>query len=242
MKLYGRVTSFNVQKILWLLEELQLPYEHIELGGRFGGLDSTEFTQLNPMKKVPVLIDLNKTNESSYTKSASESTLNDLTLNNPQLNHPKIIWESHSILRYLIAMYGDAHWYPNCPYKRSQYERWLDWSQVTFQPAFMGTFWGYYRMPANNRNMKQVNNDLKQCLVCLQDIENQLSHARYLAGETISIADIVVGAVIYRLTSQGLPVSLPKYVNAWYQDLQRRKGYQQWIMSDFSELKARETY
>ena len=213
MKLYGRVTSFNVQKILWLLEELQLPYEHIELGGRFGGLDSEEFSQLNPMKKVPVLID-----------------------------HNKNIWESHSILRYLVAQYGSKHWYPDCPYQRSLYERWLDWSQVIFQPAFMATFWGFYRMPESQRNMEKVNNDLKQCLRCIQDIENQLSTNQYLAGNTISIADIVVGAVIYRLTSQGLSVALPKYVNTWYQNLRHRKGYKTWIMSDFSELKARKDY
>ncbi len=47
MKLYGRITSFNVQKNLWLLEELKLPFEHVELGGRFGGLDSSEFKQTN---------------------------------------------------------------------------------------------------------------------------------------------------------------------------------------------------
>jgi glutathione S-transferase len=184
MKLYGRVTSFNVQKILWLLEELQLPYEHIELGGRFGGLDSEEFSQLNPMKKVPVLID-----------------------------HNKNIWESHSILRYLVAQYGSKRWYPDCPYQRSLYERWLDWSQVIFQPAFMATFWGFYRMPTHNRDMIQVNKDLAQCLSCLQDIEQQLSITKYLAGNTITLADIVVGAVIYRLTSQGLSVPLPEQVN-----------------------------
>ncbi|KAF7781281.1 hypothetical protein PRUB_b0444 [Pseudoalteromonas rubra] len=35
MELYGRMTSFNVQKVRWLLEELAVSYTHIELGGRF---------------------------------------------------------------------------------------------------------------------------------------------------------------------------------------------------------------
>ncbi|TMP30828.1 hypothetical protein CWB99_05700 [Pseudoalteromonas rubra] len=34
MKLYGRTTSFNVQKVLWLLDELGLEYTHIELPQR----------------------------------------------------------------------------------------------------------------------------------------------------------------------------------------------------------------
>lgn len=106
MKLYGRTTSFNVQKVLWLLEELVVPHEHIELGGRFGGLDSPEFSRLNPMRKVPVLVD--------GEKMSGNRT------------------QSYAISR---ASYGRPAWYSDNPYRRSLYERWLDWAQVTFQPA-----------------------------------------------------------------------------------------------------------
>lgn len=213
MKIYGRTTSFNVQKVLWLLDELNLAYQHIELGGRFGGLNSNEFKKLNPMGKVPVLID-----------------------------DERVIWESHSILRYLAAKYGENTWFPECAYERSLYERWLDWSQTIFQPAFMGTFWGYYRMPANKRNMAEVNSHLDTCINCLETINSQLAQSKYLAGNNLSLADIVVGAVIYRLTSQGLMIPLPRRVNDWYQDLKSRPGYQSWVMSDFTELKAREDF
>lgn len=213
MKIYGRTTSFNVQKVLWLLDELHLEYQHIELGGRFGGLESDEFKRLNPMGKVPVLID-----------------------------GKHVIWESHTILRYIAAQYGQSKWFPESAYARSLYERWLDWSQTIFQPAFMGTFWGYYRMPANKRNMAEVNRHLDTCINCLETINSQLAHSKYLAGNNLSLADIVVGAVIYRLTSQGLTVDLPQYVRDWYHELKKRPGYIKWVMSDFSELKAREDY
>ncbi|RJE70987.1 glutathione S-transferase [Pseudoalteromonas sp. MSK9-3] len=213
MKLFGRTTSFNVQKVLWLLEELSVNYEHVELGGRFGGLDDKDFIKLNPMKKVPVLIDGNKS-----------------------------VWESHTILRYLATCYGNENWYPACPYERSLSERWLDWSQTVFQPAFMGTFWGYYRKPENKRDMEAVNRDLDTCINCLQVIEEQLKQSEYLAGKNISLADIVVGAVIYRLVSQGLSLELPDLVNRWYDKLSKRPGYIKWVMSDFTELKAREDF
>lgn len=213
MEIYGRTTAFNVQKVLWLLEELHLSYEHIELGGKFGGLDKKEFALLNPMKKVPVLVDGDKS-----------------------------IWESHTILRYLVAKYGDKNWYPECAYHRSLYERWLDWSQVIFQPAFMGVFWGYYRMPLEKRDMTAVNANLEKCFACLQIINQQLSQASFLAGESITLADIPVGAILYRLTEQGLEVSLPKNVDRWYQVLKERHGFRRWIMSDFSELQSREDF
>jgi len=213
VQILGRTTSFNVQKVLWLLDELNLSYEHIELGGRFGGLDSDKFIKLNPMQKVPLLMD-----------------------------GEKVIWESHTILRYLAACYGKEKWGSNCPYERSLYERWLDWSQVIFQLAFMGVFWGYYRMPPSKRNMIAINHDLDKCVECLNILEQQLSNTDYLIGSSISLADISIGAILFRLTELGLEVELPTNVTKWYEKLRKRPGYQKWVMSDFSELEAREDF
>ncbi|SBS37710.1 Glutathione S-transferase GstB [Marinomonas spartinae] len=213
MKIYGRTTSFNVQKVLWFLEELGVTYEHIELGGRFGGLESDTFVSLNPMKKVPVLID-----------------------------GDKVIWESHTVLRYLAATYGTDDWYSDDAYQRSLYERWMDWSHVLFQPAFMAMFWGYYRMPANKRNMPEVNDALQKCLTCLATLDAVLAYSTYVAGETMTLGDICAGSIIYRLISQGLDVPLPQHVAHWYERLKMHPGYQKWIMSDFTELKGREDF
>jgi len=213
LKIYGRTTSFNVQKVLWFLDELGVSYEHIQLGGRFGGLDTEEFSKLNPMKKVPLLVD-----------------------------GDNVIWESHTILRYLSARYGGSDWYSKDAYERSVYERWMDWSHVIFQPAFMGTFWGYYRVPASRRDMVEVNNDLSKCVQCLNTLNEVLSQSEYLAGPSITLSDICVGSVIYRLTSQGLSIVLPPNVSQWYETLKSREGYKQWIMSDFSELAGREDF
>ncbi|WP_252371815.1 glutathione S-transferase C-terminal domain-containing protein [Pseudoalteromonas sp. S558] len=97
-------------------------------------------------------------------------------------------------------------------------------------------------MPSNKRNMEVVTKELSKCLDCLNVIEQQLIDSDYLIGESISLADIVVGAVIYRLISQGLDIQLPKEVNRWYGIINQRTGYIKWIMSDFSELKGRESF
>lgn len=97
-------------------------------------------------------------------------------------------------------------------------------------------------MPPNKRDMVTVNRHLDSCINCLETINKQLQQTPYLAGSTLSLADIVVGAVIYRLTSQGLMIPLPKYVSDWYQVLKSRPGYKTWVMSDFTELKAREDF
>ena len=213
LRLYGRSSSYNVQKVLWLLDELRLDVEHIEYGGRFQSLDTDEFFKINPFRKIPVLFD-----------------------------NKKSIRESNSILRYLAARYGQQHWWANDPYQRSIYESWMDWSIDVVEPAFVGVFWGYYRTPEANRDWTHINLHREKCIDCLDMIDLQTTQTSYLAGSDISLADISVAVFIYRLCEIDLGIDLPPATRRWYKQLTERAGYQNWVMSDFSELKGRQTY
>jgi glutathione S-transferase len=57
LKVWGRRSSINVQKVMWLIGELGLDHEHIDAGGTFGGLDAPEFLAMNPHGRVPVIRD-----------------------------------------------------------------------------------------------------------------------------------------------------------------------------------------
>ena len=211
--MYGRHTSYNVQKVLWMLDELQLSYQHIELGSNPGDTETDEFGKLNPMRKVPVLVD-----------------------------NDNVIWESNTILRYLANSYGIGQWKVEDAHQRSLFECWMDWSQTIFEPAFVGVFWGYYRTPAHLHDRKAIKKSIKKCIDCLAKLDDQLGSSKYLAGEKLSLADISTGIFIYRLVEIGLKIKLPEKVENWYQCLRRSNGYQQWVMSDFSSLKGRLEY
>ena len=213
LTLLGRHTSYNVQKVLWLLDDLGLDYEHVELGSNPDDTGTTEFVALNPMRKVPVLKD-----------------------------GDKVIWESNTILRYLVAEYGTEPWTVKDSYQCSLSERWMDWSQSYFEPLFVGVFWGYYRTPAEQRDMGAVNKNLALCLKGLKRLNEQLEKQPYLAGEQISLADICAGVFIYRLVEIDLGVILPKNVQLWYERLQASSGFRKWAMSDFSSLEGRLQY
>jgi glutathione S-transferase len=121
LKIWGRRNSFNVQKVMWLVGELGLEHQHIDAGGSFGGLDRPEFLQMNPHGRVPVVDD-----------------------------DGVIVWESHSIIRYLSAKYGrDSFWIEE-PAQRSFADRGMDWSLATLQPDFMDLFGGFYRTRPKN--------------------------------------------------------------------------------------------
>jgi glutathione S-transferase len=53
LTIWGRPSSFNTQKVLWLADELSLVYRHIPAGGAFGGLDTAQFLAMNPHGRVP---------------------------------------------------------------------------------------------------------------------------------------------------------------------------------------------
>ena len=211
--IYGRHTSYNVQKVLWLLDELGLAYQHIELGGKPGDTETEAFGKLNPMRKVPVLVD-----------------------------NDHVIWESNTILRYLANSYGSRQWKVEDAYQRSLFERWMDWSQTIFDPAFVGVFWGYYRAPVALHDLKAIKKSIKGCKNCLAKLDHQLASSQYLAGENLSLADISTGIYIYRLVEMDLNIKLPKNVENWYKYLRGSKAYQRWVMSDFSSLKGRLEY
>src|SRR5438067_7161983 len=110
MKLLGRKTSGNVQKVLWLLEELKLPYEREDYGRQFNNTQTPDYLAKNPNAKVPTLVD-----------------------------DEVIIWESNTILRYL-ANKTKSPLYPEDPVRRTHVERWMDWQLASLNNPYLAMF------------------------------------------------------------------------------------------------------
>jgi len=213
MKLYARRSSSNSQKTLWLLGELGLEYEFVATGGDAGGLDSPSYLALNPHGKVPVWED-----------------------------HNGAVWESHAILRYLAATYGLGKWWPVEPIQRSHVDRWMDWSQAGFDQKFMSLFWGYWRTPVPDRDTNFIDQQIQACHELMQLLDHALSNSTYLVGETLTLADIPVGALMYRYANLGMTSELPENVDSWYQALCQRPAYREHIMLPFDDLLGRLAY
>lgn len=111
MRLLGRKTSGNVQKVMWLLEELKMPYTREDYGRQFNNNTTTpEYLAMNPNAKVPTLVD------------------GDL-----------VVWESNTILRYVAAKAKSAL-YPADLARRTQVERWMDWQLAALNPGYLFMF------------------------------------------------------------------------------------------------------
>ena len=214
LKIWGRRNSSNVQKVLWLADELGLAYQHIPAGGDFGGLDEPSFRAVNPHGRVPVLQD------------------GDVA-----------IWESHTILRYLASCYGDGSLWPADPAAKAQIDEWMDWTQATFQPDFLnGIFWGYYRTPEPQRKLHKIQDSIARCSRHILLIDGLLAQRPFLAGDFFSLADIALGSLLYRYYEMDIERPQATHVAAWYGRLKDRPAYRQNIMVAFNELYGRLAY
>jgi glutathione S-transferase len=110
MKLLGRKTSGNVQKVMFLFDELKMPYERVDVGRQFNNTQTPEYLAKNPNAKVPTLEDGNV-----------------------------VIWESNTILRYVAAK-AKSPLYPTDLAKRSQVERWMDWQLSALNNPYLAMF------------------------------------------------------------------------------------------------------
>ncbi|MCC6467921.1 MAG: glutathione S-transferase [Alphaproteobacteria bacterium] len=211
LRIWGRLNSYNVQKVMWLVGELGLAHEHIPAGGAFGGLDTPEFLAMNPHGRVPVIDD-----------------------------GGTVVWESQTILRYLAARYGRPAFWSDDPAERSRAERWMDWSATTLQPDFlMGVFWGWYRTPAAQRNMPAVEAKLAACARHFELLDRALAGRDFLCGDTLSLADIPAGVSLYRYYGMDIPRPAVANVEAWYRRLAQRPAFVRYVMVPFDDLYGR---
>ena len=211
LTIWGRRSSFNVQKVMWLVDELGIPHRHIEAGGGFGGLETPEFRAMNPHGKVPVIDD--------------DGT---------------IVWESHTILRYLAARHGAGLFWSDSAAVRSEADRWMDWSQTILQPDFLvGVFWGFYRTPEPQRDLAAIRTKVARCAAHFRLLDDILADRPFLTGDRLSLADIPAGTALYRY--YGLDIERPSvpHVEAWYRRLAERQAYRTHVMVPFGDLYGR---
>lgn len=206
IQIYGRANSTNVWKPLWVLEELGRPYERFDVGMEHGVVDTPEYRALNPNGRIP------------------------------SLRHDGVeLWESNSVCRYLCLLAGgDAKGlYPTAPAARASVDRWLDWQLSTLSPAERDLFWNMVRTPAEKRDMKAVQAAVTNSARCWAILEARLADGRaYLEGDTLTLADIVLGCFARRwfgpeVRVEGMP-EFPKLA-AWFARIGERPGFRKWL-------------
>ncbi len=211
LTVYGRADSSNVQAVMWCIAELGLPHQRYNIGHRFGGTDTPIFITMNPNRNVPVLVDAN----------------------GPAL------WESGAILRYLANRYANAPFWPSDPSDRAQIDKWAEWSKVSVAVNFtVPIFWAVVRTPAKARNYKTLKQAVHKFEDRLKIADQQLSQHPYLAGDDFSLADILLGHILYRYFDIDIERADLPHLHEYYDRLTLRPQYQTHVMISYDALRA----
>lgn len=196
LRIWGRVNSVNVKKALWAAEELGLQYERIDAGLHFGVTKTPEYRRMNPNSLVPTIED-----------------------------DGFVLWESHSIVRYLAAKHAAGTLWPTDLRVRADAERWMDWA-FTFQSAMRDVFWGLIRTPPEKRDAKAIEAGAKRSAELLGAVlETALAGKDYLAGKSFTMGDIPLGCEVQRWMR--VPLERPRLPNveAWFERLRARPAF-----------------
>lgn len=202
LKIWGRTTSSNVQKVLWACAEMSIPYERIDAGLQFGRNRDPEYLALNPNGLVPTIED-----------------------------GKVVIWESNTILRYLAATRGFEKLHPKDPAERSQVERWMDWQLSVLGPPMATLLMGYYRTPPERRDAAALDAAHTRAVAAWKILEDQLKDGRpFVAGKDLTLADICLGMFVHRWYSYPVERPAMPHLKALYDRLATRPPYKTHIM------------
>ncbi len=203
LKLWGRNTSSNVQKVLWALAEMNIPFERIDAGGAFGKTTEPFYIAMNPNSRVPTLEE-----EDGFT-----------------------MWESNSIIRYLAAKHSASVLEPADLKLRARAQMWMDWQLAVIGPAITPAFWQLIRTPPDKRDARAIATSKEQTIAAARIMDGQLGHTAYMAGDAFSYGDIPVGIMIYRYMQLVPERPATPNLDRWYAAISSRPAFRDQVAS-----------
>ena len=173
MTLWGRKSSINVQKVLWVLAELDLregaDFKQIDAGLHFGINKTPEYLKLNPNGLVP--------------------TLEDGSL---------VLWESNTIMRYLAKKFSSTGAFPYDLASQASSDKWMDWQISTLWPSLRVPFLGLTRVPEEERDYSAIKNAFQESKRLLGIFDGVLANQAFCSCSKFNLGDINIALCVKR--------------------------------------------
>lgn len=197
IRVLGRLTSINVRKVVWALEELGEPFERTDWGLPFRDPREPEFLALNPNATVPVLIDADGTT----------------------------MWESNAILVYLARTRGAL--LPAAGQDLASALQWLGWQGTELNPSWGYAVYALIRKLPGYDDPAEIAASIARWSAKMQILENELARGRpFIAGDGLTVADIALGLSIHRWYAVAADKPDFPAIGAYYDRLRARPAGQ----------------
>ena len=208
---WGRLSSSNVQVVLWCLDELGLDFKRIDAGFTYGVVDTPQYLGMNPNGTIPTLID----------------------------GESPPIFESGAILRYLAASYATDSFWPSDPVARAQIDKWAEWAKINIANLFTApVFWQVVRTAPSRQDAEMIARNIAALTKYLKIAEARLAQHDYLAGDQFTLADIQMGHCLYRYFDIDIARADLPHLRRYHDRLCQRPAYTKYVMADYSELRV----
>ncbi|XP_023199413.1 glutathione S-transferase theta-1-like isoform X1 [Xiphophorus maculatus] len=171
VEVYLDLLSQPCRAVHILLTRTKIPHRVHSVALRKGEHRTSEFSKLNPMQKVPVLVD-----------------------------GGFVLTESDAILKYLATTFDiPEHWYPWQPERRARVDEYMAWHHSNTRPHAAKVFILEVNLkvllpaqvggPVDQRRLDQALSDLD---VTLERLESMfLRRQPFLCGDDITVADLL---------------------------------------------------
>ena len=193
LKIWGRLSSINVRKVVLAAQELGIAFERADAGGVFGIVKTPEYLAKNPNALVPLVED-------------------------DQVQ----LWESNVIVRYLCARYSPDGLYPLALPRRFDAERWMDWQQTTLNPAGRPAFMQWIRTPAERRDPQVIASSVAATEGLFAMLDDHLARRPFMAGDTLTMADLPIACEVHRWVKLPQPRTARPHLDRWYDGMLAR--------------------
>lgn len=202
LRIWGRATSSNVMKLLWLCEELGLGFERVDVGGPFGGTREPSYLARNPNALVPVIEEADGF----------------------------VLWESNACLRYLARSRAPGHpIYPADLRAAADCDRWLDWQQTALNPPLVTVYFTLFRIPEPERDWKAFEAAKTQVEALFGMLDDRLAARPFLCGDALTLADIALGIYAYRWLLLPIERRAMPNLRRWHDALAARPGFGKFV-------------
>jgi len=201
IKVWGRMTSTNVQKVMWCVDELGVAHEHIDLPHGRARQDAA-YVAMNPNGLVPTIED-----------------------------GGFVLWESNACVRYIAAKFGTGVLWPTDLQQRADAERWMDWQLTTLSSPSWTIFLGLVLQKPEQRDVAAITAATKRLNELWTIVDKVLASRKFVAGDELTIGDIPIGIVAHRWFAIPVERDRHPHVEAWYARLAERPAFKKNVMT-----------
>jgi glutathione S-transferase len=190
LKIWGREDSLSVQKVMWCVRELGIPYQQINAGRQYGIINEPWYLKMNPNGLVPTIDD-----------------------------DGFVLWESNAILKYLCAKHSLGRLCPSDPLEYADADRWISWQGTTLWPPMRQILLNLVRTSTDRQDKILLNDLIATTTKHWTILNGRLEGRNYIMGDRLTMADIAFGPHAYRWFTYPISRPDLPHLRAWYDRL-----------------------